>query len=95
MQVRAALPAYQERWRRQEEEQGDDAAPHAQAELDLESVLWTDPDVLFRQDINTCSLPVPRLLSIGPEVRLGVPGWRQQGEVGLRAEGDATHSWRA
>ena len=34
----------------------------------MDFVLWTDPDVLFRQDITSCSLAQPRLLSIGPEV---------------------------
>ncbi|KAK9840626.1 hypothetical protein WJX81_005387 [Elliptochloris bilobata] len=40
----------------------------------LDTVLWTDPDVLFSGDINTCSLSMPRLLSIGPEAAPGVPG---------------------
>lgn len=84
-QVRAQLPAYEQRWR--------DAAPvvaggapaaGVPAGIDLEHVMWTDPDILFRHDINSCSLPAPRLLSIGPEARGGcmrsmtleVRGWR-------------------
>lgn len=74
-QVEAALPAYQSAWRRQAAEQGGPGADGGGAssrtpeEVDLETVLWTDPDVLFRRDISSCSLPAPRLLSIGPEVR--------------------------
>ena len=30
-------------------------------------MLWTDPDVLFRSPVDGCSLPRPRLLSIGAE----------------------------
>lgn len=53
VQVRAALAA----------EPGDAAA------LDMDYVLWTDPDVLFETNIDSCSLPRPRLLSVGAEAR--------------------------
>lgn len=52
LQVRPALEA-----------RGDDISG-----IDFDYVLWTDPDVLFMQDIDGCSLPRPRLVSIGPEV---------------------------
>lgn len=41
------------------------------ANIDTEYALWSDPDVLFEQDINSCSLPKPRLVSIGAET---IPG---------------------
>ena len=58
----------------QQQEDGDESdtlggGASASTDIDLDYVLWTDPDVLFRHDINSCSLPLPRLLSIGPEVR--------------------------
>lgn len=37
------------------------------ATVDTDYVLWTDPDVLFYHDIDSCSLPKPRYLSIGPD----------------------------
>ncbi|GBF93900.1 hypothetical protein Rsub_06899 [Raphidocelis subcapitata] len=40
-------------------------------DVDLEHVIWTDPDVLFREDIDSCTLPRPPLVSIGPEIRPG------------------------
>ena len=30
-------------------------------------VLYTDTDVMFLKDINSCNLPRPRVLSLGPE----------------------------
>lgn len=65
LQVVAALPAYQRRWQKTD---AGAAATVGPVEVDLDTVMWTDPDVLFRQDIDSCSLPMPRLLSIGPEV---------------------------
>lgn len=66
-QVKKQLPAYEERWARHNAEHG------VPAGVDLDYVLWTDPDVLFRHDVNSCTLPAPKLLSIGPEV--GAGGW--------------------
>lgn len=76
-QVIAALPAYQRRWQQADAGAGAAAVP---AEVDLETVMWTDPDVLFRNEIDSCSLPMPRLLSIGPEVggSWGTPGMNVQ-----------------
>ncbi len=37
------------------------------AAVDTEYVLWTDPDVLFFGDIDSCTLPKPRYLSVGPD----------------------------
>ncbi|KAI7846312.1 hypothetical protein COHA_000149 [Chlorella ohadii] len=59
-----ALPAYERRWQELDSGAAARAAPRG---IDLETVMWTDPDVLFRHDIDSCSLPKPRLLSIGPE----------------------------
>ncbi len=42
------------------------------AATQLDTVLWTDPDVLFRADVTACGLPVPRILSIGPEAGFGL-----------------------
>ncbi|KAI7846309.1 hypothetical protein COHA_000146 [Chlorella ohadii] len=67
-QVIPALPAYERRWQKLD---GGAAARAAPRGIDLETVMWTDPDVLFRHDIDSCSLPKPRLLSIGPELRPG------------------------
>ncbi len=64
LQAVAALPAYQRRL-----QQADSGAAAVPVDVDLNTVMWTDPDVLFRHDIDSCSLPMPRLLSIGPEVR--------------------------
>lgn len=36
-------------------------------QLDTSFALWTDPDVLFGQDINSCTIPKPHIMSIGPE----------------------------
>ena len=36
-----------------------------------ENILWTDPDVIFEGPINSCTLPRPLILSIGPEVGMG------------------------
>lgn len=65
VQVIPALPEYEQRLQKLN---GAAAALATPAGVDLETVLWTDPDVLFRRNINSCSLPKPRLLSIGPEV---------------------------
>lgn len=66
MQVVAALPEYDRRIQEQAGAAG--MATTAAKPVDLEKVLWTDPDVLFVHDIDSCSLPTPNLLSIGPEV---------------------------
>ena len=41
--------------------------------VDKDYVLWTDPDVLFRGSITSCTLARPQVLSIGPELRMGWP----------------------
>lgn len=64
--VEAALPAYEERWRQLG---GSIATSALRTGVELDKVLWTDPDVLFRRDIDSCSLPMPHVLSIGPEMR--------------------------
>jgi hypothetical protein len=40
---------------------------YALKNIDLEYVLYTDTDVLFFKDIDSCSLPKPSVISIGPE----------------------------
>ena len=37
------------------------------SEVETEYILWTDPDVVFLQDIGSCRLPRPHALSIGPD----------------------------
>ena len=44
----------------------DDAA--VSQEIDDEFVLYTDSDVIFLRDINSCTLPKPRIMAIGPQV---------------------------
>jgi hypothetical protein len=39
----------------------------ALAGIDTDHVLWTDPDVIFYKDINSCTIPSPHILSVGPE----------------------------
>ena len=41
--------------------------------VDREYVFWTDPDILVRGSIDSCTLAKPRVLSIGPELRMGWP----------------------
>ncbi len=41
------------------------------AAVSKEYVLWTDPDVLFRGHIDSCTLAKPQILSVGPEMRMG------------------------
>jgi hypothetical protein len=36
-------------------------------DVDTEYVLYTDADIMFLSDINSCSLPKPAIMSIGPE----------------------------
>jgi hypothetical protein len=36
-----------------------------------ENILWTDPDVIFEGPIDSCTLPRPFILSVGPEVGMG------------------------
>jgi hypothetical protein len=42
-----------------------------QSEVETDYVLWTDPDVVFMNNIDSCELPRPRILSIGPESEMG------------------------
>jgi hypothetical protein len=37
-----------------------------------ENILWTDPDVIFQGKIDSCTLPQPHILSIGPEAGMGL-----------------------
>lgn len=39
--------------------------------VDLDFVLWTDPDVMFFSDIDACTLPKPHILSAAPELSHG------------------------
>ena len=41
--------------------------------VDREYVLWTDPDVIFQDKIDSCTLARPPVLSVGPELRMGWP----------------------
>lgn len=41
--------------------------------VDQDYVLWTDPDILFRGSIDSCTLAKPQVLSVGPEMRMGWP----------------------
>ena len=43
------------------------------AAVSKEYVLWTDPDVIFRGHIDSCTLAKPQILSVGPELRMGRP----------------------
>ena len=36
-------------------------------------VLWTDPDIIFKRHIDSCTLARPQILSVGPEMRMGHP----------------------
>lgn len=36
-------------------------------EVDMKFVLYTDVDVMFQRDIDSCSLPHPKLMLVGPE----------------------------
>ncbi|KAL6047886.1 hypothetical protein QOT17_020015 [Balamuthia mandrillaris] len=43
-------------------------------EVDMDYVLWTDSDVIFQKDLNSISLPKPRLFSMAPDAGFnGVP----------------------
>ena len=44
---------------------------HHVPEYSKDYILWTDPDVIFAGDINSCTLPKPLILSIGPEAGMG------------------------
>ena len=37
-----------------------------------DNILWTDPDVIFEGKIDSCTLPQPLILSIGPEAGMGL-----------------------
>ena len=41
------------------------------ATVSRDYILWTDPDVLFRGSIDSCTLARPQVLSVGPEMRMG------------------------
>lgn len=41
--------------------------------VDREYVLWTDPDVIFQDKIDSCTLARPQVLSVGPELHMGRP----------------------
>ncbi len=43
------------------------AMPGRLDNVDTDYVLWTDPDVLFYGDIDSCTLPKPRYVSVGPD----------------------------
>lgn len=51
--------------------------------MDASMALWSDPDVLFRHDMDTCSIPAPKLVALGPEASAGW-GWGQGAAVGMR-----------
>lgn len=40
------------------------AFPHLDADVETGYVLWTDPDVVLLQDINSCTIPKPTLASL-------------------------------
>lgn len=42
-------------------------------DVDTNYILWTDPDVIFQDRIDSCTLPRPQILSVGPEFRMGWP----------------------
>lgn len=44
---------------------------HHVPEYNREYILWTDPDVIFESNIDSCTLPRPLILSIGPEAGMG------------------------
>ncbi len=44
---------------------------HKVPRYDTQHILWTDPDVIFEQPIDSCTLPEPYILSVGPEVGMG------------------------
>ena len=39
--------------------------------VDVQNVLYTDSDIIFLKDINTCTLPKPSVALIGPQVSKG------------------------
>lgn len=39
--------------------------------VDLQYILWTDPDVIFQGRIDACTLARPPVMSVGPEKRMG------------------------
>ena len=57
--------------------QSNDRIPrHLRAELAAISkdyVMWTDPDVVFKDSMDSCTLAKPQILSVGPEMRMGFP----------------------
>ncbi|GBG00625.1 hypothetical protein Rsub_13366 [Raphidocelis subcapitata] len=69
--VLAALPA----WEARQLARPRPVNASVPTEVDRDYVIWTDPDVLFRSDISTCTLGKPPVLSIGPEfaARAGAP----------------------
>lgn len=67
LQVEAKLPAYERRWMRNWLGLRG-SMPGVPTMIDAEHVLWTDPDVLFRQPVDTCTLPAAHLMSLGAAV---------------------------
>jgi hypothetical protein len=37
------------------------------AQVDTKYILWTDPDVVFYKNIDSCTIPKPHILSVGPD----------------------------
>ena len=35
--------------------------------IDTNYALWTDPDVIFYKDIDSCTIPKPHIMSVGPD----------------------------
>ena len=46
---------------------------HHVPDYSRDNILWTDPDVIFEGKIDSCTLPQPGILSIGPEAGMGLP----------------------
>ena len=42
-------------------------------EVDTEYVLYADSDIMFLQDMNSCTLPQPAIALFGPETQRGIP----------------------
>ncbi|KAL6047879.1 Glycosyltransferase [Balamuthia mandrillaris] len=52
----------------------DEIAPLIEENVDKNYILWTDPDVMFEKDLNSNSLPKPRLFSVAPDAAFdGLP----------------------
>ncbi|KAL6050147.1 Glycosyl transferase [Balamuthia mandrillaris] len=51
----------------------DEIAPLIEENVDKNYILWTDPDVMFEKDLNSNSLPKPRLFSVAPDAAFDGP----------------------